>query len=348
MRLVNCLLPSRRCCQPLLRSMVSSAHNAEVDFVLIFWLPPFAASQVQTYALQAYSPASYNGESTELLTKWLGYIPAERVNDLAQYIKTPSSPLYSQGGIPGQLALQIDSSYPLVGSTNSGGNGSETSATTESKSDNTRRDTIIGVCVGVGGALWLALAVWIYRRVKRNHDAKIHRRLSERFSVGDTAGFAGGFSGNSRHSRSSSLAASEVDDRPSSFYANDADNFPAARRRRSSVSQAVRESVTFGSSRHAEGQSARAPSGIGSSWFRSSGSQSGRRISRDFGTHNPTASPQMLQNPFADIVHRSYLENGPAPRSGAWRHSTNGRPLDKKLIGAPTLQSNSLEFTGYQ
>jgi hypothetical protein len=229
MQPVNCLLPSRRCCQTLLQSMVSLAHKAEADFALIILLPPLAASQVQTYALQAYSPASYNGESTELLTKWLGYIPAERVNDLAQYIKTPSSPLYSQGGIPGQLALQIDSSYPLVGSTSSGGNDSETSATTASKSDNTRRDTIIGVCVGVGGALWLALAVWIYRRVKRNHDAKIHRRLSERFSVGDTAGFAGGFSGNSRHSRTSSLAASEVDDRPSSFYANDADNFPAAR-----------------------------------------------------------------------------------------------------------------------
>ena len=295
---------------------------------------------MRTYALQAYSPASYNGDSTELLTKWLGYIPADRVNDLAQYIKTPSSPLYTQAGIPGQLALQIDSSYPLVGSTNTGSNGSPTSAASVSKTDNTRRDTIIGVCVGVGGALWLALAVWIYRRVKRNHDAKIHRRLSERFSVNEGAAFAGSYPANSRHSRSSSLAASEVDDRPSSFYANDADNFPAARRRRSSVSHAVRDSVAFGN------QSQRPPSGIGSSWFRSSGSQSNRRISRDFGANNP-ASPQMSQNPFADIVHRSYLENGPAPRSAAWRASTNGRPVDKRLIGAPTLQSNSLEFTGY-
>jgi hypothetical protein len=300
---------------------------------------------VKTYALQAYSPASYDGASTELLTKWLGYIPAGRVNDLAQYIKTPSSPLYNQPGIPGQLALQIDSSYPLIGSTSASTDGSATSAASESHSDNKRRDAIIGACVGIGGALWIALAVWIYRRVKRNHDAKIHRRLSERFSGADGAAYAGAYN-NSRHSRASSLAASEIDDRPSSFYANDVDNFPSSRRRRSSISQAVRDSVAFSNNRNGEGSRERTQSGIGSSWFRSSGSQSHRRLSRDFGPS--TTSPQMSQNPFADIVHRTYLENGPPTRSQTWRNSMNGRPVDKRTIGAPTLQSNSLEFMGYK
>lgn len=316
----------------------------------------FADTQVQTYALQAYSPASFNGDDAMLLTKWLGYIPTSRVNDLATYIKTPNSPLYTQQGIPGQLALQIDSSYPLVGST-SADPGMSTSSTSKSKDDNKRRDLIIGICVGVGGALWLCLAFWIYRRVKRNHDAKLHKRMSERSSMppqDGATGYASGVwgAGPARHSRSSSLAASEIDNRPSSFYANEEDNFVAARKRRSSVghfgSDDAHTTTTNGAGAGPfadsyqqpmqQGQ-ARPVSGIGSSWFRSSHGSG----ARDTDYH--PGSNEMAQNPFADIVHRSYLEQQ-SPRS-AWRASTLGKPIDKRMIGAPTFQSNSLEFTGY-
>jgi hypothetical protein len=299
---------------------------------------------VTTYALQAYSPAATQGESTELLTKWLGYIPGSLVSDLTAYIKTPSSPLYRQAGITGQLAAQIDSSYPITGSTVPDTTASAAgSADTGSKSKS-HRDVIIGVCVGVGGALWIGLIFWIYRRVKRNHDANVHKRMSEHASF-----MAGGvntmYIPQSRHSRASSLAPSEVDARPSSFYADPTENEPRARHRSQSTMQ--RQSWTDHPEPREQARQDRLSTGF-SSWFRSSDSHSRsnqQRRSEGYGG----AGPQMtqLQNPFADTAHRSYLDHGPIPTPSTWRRSNTPahKPIRKNQIGQPTLQANSLEFT---
>lgn len=298
------------------------------------------ASAVQTYALQAYSPAAVNGQSTALLTKWLGYIPTANVNDLAQYIKNPGSEIYTQSGIPGQLAAQIDSSYPLVGAdATSTSNTPSNSASSGTSAATKRRDAIIGVSVGVGGVLWMILIYWIYRRVKQKHDENLHKRLSERYSQYGVGAAAGGHVPGGRHSRTSSLAASEVDGRPSSFYANPDENEPSMRERRHT--HATNPSGRSQYSDHSSGREAQdSPRPIGSTWFRSS-----------VGSQNMLASrpPHVPENPFADIVHRSYLDHGPDPRVNGWRRSpqgpAGGKPINKRLIGNPTLQANSLEFT---
>lgn len=291
-------------------------------------------SNVSTYALQAYAPAAYNGDSTKLLTKWLGYIPSDLVNDLAQYIKTPSSPLYTQGGIPGQLAMQIDASYPLVGSSTDS-SAANSGKSVASAADTKRRNTIIGVCVGVGGAMWIGLMFWIYRRVKRSNEEAVHKRMSD---PPNQDPFADPY----RQSVVSSIAASEVDARPSSFYANPEDHEQEMRERRHQTWQDI---SLFNNTPHVAQQSS--PTGlssIGSSWFRSSGSHSQPRSGavRD----GPARNANVTENPFADIVHRSYLESGPN-HNGAYRrsHVPFHRPINKRMIGNPTLQANSLEFT---
>ncbi|KAJ9098965.1 hypothetical protein QFC19_006189 [Naganishia cerealis] len=298
-------------------------------------------SNVTTYALQAYSPAAVQGESTSVLTRWIGYIPTARVSDLSAYIKTPSSPLYRQAGITGQLAAQIDSSYPLTGSSTSGSTSSAAaSAESESKS-NSHRDIIIGVCVGVGGALWVALVFWIYRRVKRNHDARVHKRLSEHGSFLGS-GMAGGYIPEGRHSRTSSLAASEIDNRPSSFYADPTENEPRNRRQ----SHATIQTNTWNARLSSQEQSRQDRLSTSfSSWFRSSGSHS--HSNRHSHGEGFSSAPQMsqLQNPFADTAHRSYLDRGPSRGASTWRRSHTPKPISKNQIGQPTLQANSLEFT---
>ncbi|KAJ9104619.1 hypothetical protein QFC21_002117 [Naganishia friedmannii] len=304
-------------------------------------------NNVTTYALQAYSPAAVQGESTSVLTRWIGYIPTTKVTDLSSYIKTPSSPLYRQAGIAGQLAAQIDSSYPLTGSSTSGSTSSGAESTDSKSKSKNHRDIIIGVCVGIGGALWVALVFWIYRRVKRNHDASVHKRLSEHGSfIGN--GMAGGYLPEGRHSRTSSLAASEIDARPSSFYADPSEN--EARNRRQSHATTQRTTWNARPSSHEQGRQERLSTTGFSSWFRSSGSHNSHsnRLSHGEGFGSP---PQMtqLQNPFADTAHRSYLDQGPN-RGGAstWRRSNTPKPISKNQIGQPTLQANSLEFTDHR
>lgn len=264
---------------------------------------------------------------------------------MTQFIRTPSSPLYTQGGIVGQLAKQIDASYPLVGAESDSG-GASTESTTTAKSDKKRRDTIIGVCVGVGGALWVVLVIWVYRRVKRSHDESVHKRMSDEM-VYDP------FGDEHRRSMVDSIAASEVDARPSSFYANPEDNDRDLRDRRHQSFQSV---SLVDNDRLPEAANSRSSanvlSAIGSSWFRSSGSHyskpksSGARYS-----DGPERNPEMVENPFADVGHRSYLADGGGRAAGSssaagYRRSAIPfhRPINKQMIGHPTLQNNSLEF----
>ena len=298
-----------------------------------------SASEVLTYGLQVYQPASWNGDQAGLLTQWLSYIPSSQFNTLNAYLQAQSSPLYNQTGIQGDLAAQINTAFPLAAS--SGVTVTQSGSSSSSSSSTKNRDIIIGVCVGVGGSLWIALVYWIYKRVKRSNEKAVHKRLSEHMSMFDDRFAVGGTAGDERRiSQTPSISPSEIDDRPSSFYASPLDNDPALRRQQregtsedgSYRSGDALESPTYG------------PSVFGSSWFQS--------------THNRETggSPPMrqAQNPFEDFVTRSYLTTSGSSGSGigagpgmAHRRSAVGKPVQKAMISAPTLHASSLEFREY-
>lgn len=302
------------------------------------------ASSVQTYGLMVYQPASWNGNEASLLTQWLAYIPSQYFSTLNAYLKTQSSPLYNQTGIQGQLAAQINTAYPLAAS--------PTTAATQSPSDSAHssssrtRDIIIGVCVGIGGLLWLGLVFWIYKRVKRSNDRAVHRRLSEHMSTfsGHQGQDYGGTDEQNvividrqRASLVPSVAGSDIDDRPSSFYASPVENDRPMREQQHGA--LVDEQHSDHGSGDNEMPTTNGPSVFGSSWFQQPQQRQMRQV-------------RASQNPFEDIVTKSYLTtSGSAGGLGGMsqRRSPAGKPgqLQKGMISQPTLQTNSLEFREY-
>lgn len=275
---------------------------------------------MQTYGLAVYQPASWNGDPAALLTQWLAYIPSQYFETLNAYVKTPGSPLYNQPGIQGQLAQQINTAFPLAAS-NDVPNPQRT--IDDSGSSSTRnRDIIIGVCVSVGGILWLGLIFWIYRRVKRSNEMAVHRRLSEHMSMFHER----------PDSRPVSIAPSDVDGRPSSFYASPIDNERAMQR------QQARDSYN---------------TGAGSSSYHSYPSNDS---AHGYWHQNPPQHQQqahgrpLSQNPFDDMVARSYMNTSSSGRNLARRSGSQWKsvPVHKAQISQPTLQANSLEFREYQ
>lgn len=157
----------------------------------------FPVTQVKTYALQAFAPASYDGDPNDLSTVWLGYIPAPQIDPLQQMLLVPKSPLYQQEGIPNQIALQLDATFPLdsislsttiIGGGTVGGSGSSADDGSD-PSATSRRDAIIGVCAAFGVILLAVVLWWAYKSWKRSQD-RAHRRLTM-----DSAGMhqAGGY-----------------------------------------------------------------------------------------------------------------------------------------------------------
>jgi hypothetical protein len=298
-----------------------------------------SSDNVKTYGLMVYQPASWNGNEASLLTQWLAYIPSDKFDTLNAYIKTQGSPLFSQPGIQGQLAAQINTAFPLAAST---GNGDTTKGSSESSggSSDKKRNIIIGVCVSIGGLLWIALVWWIYKRVKRSNDKAVHKRLSEHMSMFDNGQYAtyGANRDSHRVSHVPSIAASDVDDRPSSFYASPLDNDRSMRAmQRDNMSYHGEDSLrsapigaTYG---RADSPTNYGPSVFGTSWFAQPPQQQQPR----------RAQPQ---NPFEDIVTRSYLGTS-GSRDGLAQMSNNNRRsqgIQKAMIGQPHLQGNSLEF----
>ena len=294
-------------------------------------------SSVQTYGLMVYQPASWNGDEASLLTQWLAYIPSQYFATLNAYLKTQSSPLYNQTGIQGQLAAQINTAFPLAATT------STTSTTPGSKSTHSStprtKDVVIGVCVGLGGLLWLALVFWIYKRVKRSNERAVHRRLSEHMSMfsGHHGNDYGGINDERRFSQAPSLAPSDVDDRPSSFYASPLENDRSMRQQQSdSTGDDQLSRQDSGDQGGHESPTTYGPSVFGNSWFAQ------------------PQQPQMrqarpAQNPFEDMVTKSYLTTSGSANglSGVGqRRSAAPKPLPvhKGMISQPTLQNNSLEF----
>ncbi|KAF8334692.1 uncharacterized protein EI90DRAFT_3014945 [Cantharellus anzutake] len=128
------------------------------------------ADRIKTYALEAYAPAGFTGDPSQLLTLYLVFLPTEDVSTLASYIKQLNSPWYKGSiGIPGQLANLIIPSYPLLsvpppspGRDGSGGAGSG--------GGNGRRNAIIGVCAAFGGLALLILVWWCARAYRRSRE----------------------------------------------------------------------------------------------------------------------------------------------------------------------------------
>ena len=290
-------------------------------------------TEIKTYGLMVYQPASWDGSEASLLTQWLAYIPQEQFDTLNAYLKASNSPLFSQPGIQGQLAAQINTAYPLAATTGNDNRGANSGSSGGGGSK--KRDIIIGVCVAVGGLLWIALVFWIYKRVKRSNDRAVHKRLSEHMSMFDSANHATYGANDNRLSRAVSVAGSEIDDRPSSFYASPLENDPTYRqyqreRERDSMLNSVRSGASLGH----DSPTNYGPSVFGNSWF-ANPNQAGANY------HAARA-----QNPFEDMVQQSYLSTSGS--NGNIQHHVaaqrRSQAVQKGMISNPTLQAHSLEF----
>lgn len=131
-------------------------------------------SSVQTVSLQAYQPATYNGDANSILTVYLAYIPTSYVDALQAMLKSPNSPLYQQSGVQSQIAQMMNPNFSVLaysGSNSSGGGDpsslNTTGGTTSSASGPSSRTIIIAVVVSFG-VLMLALATYAaFRATKR-------------------------------------------------------------------------------------------------------------------------------------------------------------------------------------
>ena len=343
-------------------------------------------SDIKTYGLMVYQPASWDGKEASLLTQYLAYIPSNQFDTLNSYLQNPKSALFEQDGIPGQLAAQINTAYPLA-ATNGPGTTNNDSSSDGGNSGKTRK-IIIGVCVGIGGLLWIGLVYWIYKRVKRSNQKSVHRRLSEHMSMfGDfrhseygamgasTGAAAGGGavraidgpgSISNRRSEVPSMSPSEIDDRPSSFYASPFENDRSMReyQQEGYFDQGLATGAS-GPSAYTDAERVGhdsptnyGPSVFGTSWFaQPPGHQNGPSTVPPVpalpvgGRGSPTTREMMqAQNPFEDIVTRSFLHTsgsidgisrrGQPPVQGQGQ----GQAVQKGMISQPVMQANSLEW----
>jgi hypothetical protein len=286
------------------------------------------STEVLSDSLRMYQPKQWQGDTDQLGTQWIGWIPAEQFQTLESYIATTSSPIYNQTGIQGTLARQIDSSYPIGTYSNLNAN-SATNKSEATKQSNRKRDIIIGVCVGVGGLLGVLFIFWIYKRIKRSNERTVNKRLSEHMSMfSGRMGADNPFGEDRRHSVAPSIAASEIDDRPSSFYASPLDNYPAMRHRQN----AAEASYYSDQAATSDISPTRASMfGNAGAWVQpGTSSAAAHRASYN------------QQNPFDDVYAGSGQPSSPRMSARPQRRS-----VQKAMISQPTLQGNSLEFNDY-
>ncbi|KAH9891983.1 hypothetical protein C8Q73DRAFT_98786 [Cubamyces lactineus] len=170
------------------------AKNSSSSSQIFAWMPPILqtalnlqADQVKTYELKAYVPDDYHGtQDVNLLqTMWLGWIPKESVDTLAQQLRVTSSAFYTALQSPySDLAAHIVSSFPVTNAPGTSDNGSGSSDNSSgstsgaSSSSKTREDAIIGVVSSLGAIALLILAFLVFRAVKQRRELA-HRRLSD-------------------------------------------------------------------------------------------------------------------------------------------------------------------------
>jgi hypothetical protein len=237
--------------------------NSDASGQIMYYMPILLAQaldittdDIQTVALQAYQSASYDPTKEDvILTVYLASIPSIYVDSLEAMLKAANSPLYTQDGISGQLAVQFVSSFSVtayaateLAASNSGSTSSDgTAVTTVSKSDNSK--TIIIATVVSCGIVLLAIAAYLALRAtkrgaialgsasprmdrarERDMDPTLRTfqlgggRTQVRDSFSSTSTASTGFSGSSRddgaagagrHGASTSV---DMSDRRSSFW----------------------------------------------------------------------------------------------------------------------------------
>lgn len=148
-----------------------------------------SADQVKTFALQAFTPSTYTGDPSQIRTLFLAYIPSDQVDTLAAQLRAKQSPLYvsQTSTIPAQLAALLDPSLPInsVTADNSGtttpnsgsGSAGSSESNTETTTERSRRDAIIGVCTAFG-IVFLAVAVFFVARNAKRKRESAHRPIS--------------------------------------------------------------------------------------------------------------------------------------------------------------------------
>lgn len=165
-----------------------------------------------------------------------------------------------------------------------------------------------------------------------------------------------GYGASSRHSRAGSLSPSEIDDRPSSFYASPTDNDRSMRERRHTHSTSISGAWSGG-----EGGNRTSPSYgqsiFGTSWFQNPAQTNEVKSRANTRFPAPLTPGANNADPFEHIVTRSYLNSTPTSpgfamnrRSGAFGNPKRLSPVavNKQQISGPTLQTNSLEFTEHR
>ncbi|THG98679.1 hypothetical protein EW145_g7388 [Phellinidium pouzarii] len=139
------------------------------------------SNEVKTYGLQVWEPSTYktSQDAAQLKTLFIAYIPSANVTALAQAIRDRSSSLYTETtGISAQLAQRIDASFSLLSVPDPISNGSSPSSngtSSNSRSNHTRLDAIIGVCSALGGIALCIFAFLVYRNFKRRQEVAHHR-----------------------------------------------------------------------------------------------------------------------------------------------------------------------------
>ncbi|BGP41757.1 hypothetical protein JCM10450v2_005823 [Rhodotorula kratochvilovae] len=316
-------------------------ENSDASGQIFYYVPIVVTAALnvsldtlETIALQAYQTTNSQGES-DILTVFLGALPSSYVDALSAMIQTPSSPIYQQQGLPGQLAQTFVSSFAVTSfaseSASSGESASGTSSSDASSATRTSKNggsskskTIIIAVVVTCGVLLIAIAAYFAFRATKSGAVALSAspRLGDR-DFRDMAQAPGGGGGALR-----------------GFYLNSAPGLPAAayRQRSGSISttstastgvSSGSEYAPFGSPRAGMGHAASSSvDDRRSSWWRfsdSSGSGHGHGHGQGAiglaigGTDTYREGPRRIQ------IHR-----GP---DGA---------VAPGMIGRPVVQSNSL------
>lgn len=153
-------------------------QNSDASGQILFYTPLVLATalgidsaQIKTLSLAAYEPATFDGDASQILTLWLGYLPTSYVDALQAMVSAANSPLYSQSGIQAQIANAINPTFDVKAySTNVLATSSnDTSATSTTSSDDGKKSKTIIIAVVVSfGVVILALAAYAaFRATKR-------------------------------------------------------------------------------------------------------------------------------------------------------------------------------------
>lgn len=142
-------------------------------------------NSIKTVALQAYQTTNSTGGS-EILTVYLGQLPTTHVDALSAMLQTPTSPIYDQPGLPGQLAQTFIPSFSVKSfASEKSASSSSNSAASSGSLDGVNSDDsgsggglakstkIIIAVVVTGGVILIAIAAYFAWRATRTGAVKL-------------------------------------------------------------------------------------------------------------------------------------------------------------------------------